>query len=203
MKVSKYDPSLFMYQYRETLYGLLVTHVDDFLWGGSHVFVENVIKPLHKIFETGSVNKKAFQYLDLDLKEGDSRIVISQSNYLDSIESLKLDGKKNNNYLLNETEIHNLRALIGQFNWLATQTRPDILFECCDLLGKIKSQTIDDAKRANKLVNKIKNEEIVVTLKKEDNLVDSKLLVFCDASFANMSGGCSQGGYKPHSLVVT
>ena len=57
------------------------------------------------------------------------------------------------------------------------------------------SPAIDDAKRANKLVNKIKNEEIVVTLKKEDNLVDSKLLVFCDASFANISGGCSQGGY--------
>ena len=67
--------------------------------------------------------------------------------------------------------------LTGQFNWLAMQTRPDILFECCNLLGKIKSPTIDDAKRANKLVNKIKNEEIVVTLKKEDNLADSKLLV--------------------------
>ena len=50
-------------------------------------------------------------------------------------------------------QIHNFRALIGQFNWLATQTRLDILFECCNLLGKIKSPTIDDAKRANKLVN--------------------------------------------------
>ena len=92
-------------------------------------------------------------------------------------------------------QIHNLRALIGQFNWLATQTRPDILFECCDLLGKIKSPTIDDAKRANKLVNKIKSEERVMTLKKDDNLADSKLFVFCDPSFANMSGGGSQGGY--------
>ena len=65
---------------------------------------------------------------------------------------------------------------------MATQTRPDILFEYYDLLGKIKSPIIDDAKRANKLVNKIKNEETVVALKKEDKLVDSKLLVFCDAS---------------------
>ena len=78
---------------------------------------------------------------------------------------------------------------------MATKARSDILFECCDLLGKIKSPTTDDAKRANKLVNKIKTEEIVVTLKKEDNLADSKLLVFCDASFANMSGGGCQGGY--------
>ena len=49
--------------------------------------------------------------------------------------------------------------------------------------------------RANKLVNKMKSEEIVVTLQKEDNLADFKLLVFCDASFANMAGGGSQGEY--------
>ena len=85
--------------------------------------------------------------------------------------------------------------MIRQFNWLTTQTRPNILFECCNLLAKIKSPTINDAKTANKLVNKTKSEEIVTTLKKEDNLADSKLLVFCDASFANMSGGGSQGGY--------
>ena len=36
---------------------------------------------------------------------------------------------------------------------------------------------------------------MVVTWKKEDNLADSKLFVFCDASFANMAGCGSQGGY--------
>ena len=195
MKLSKFDPSLFTYQYRGTLHEYFVTHVVDFLWGGSHAFVENVNKPLHKIFEIGSVNMKAFRYLGLDLKEGDSSIAVSQSNYVDSIKHLKLEGKKYKNYLLNRTEIHSIRVLIGQFNWLISQTRPDILFECCNLLGKIKIPTIYNAKRANKLDNKIKSEEIVVTLKKEDNLASSKLLVFCDASFANVGGGGSQGGY--------
>lgn len=91
---------------------------------------------------------------------------------------------KYKNDLLNETEIHSLCTLIGQFNWLATQTKPDILFECCHLLRKIKNPTIDDVKRANKLVTKTKIQKIVVKLKKEDNLVDSKLHVFYDASFA-------------------
>ena len=104
MKISKYDPGLLMYQYRGTLHGLLVAHVDDFLWGESHVFVETVIQSLQKIFEIGSVNKKAFRYLGLDLEEGDSNIVISQSSYVDSMESLKLDGKKDKNDLLNETD---------------------------------------------------------------------------------------------------
>ena len=52
LKVSKFDPGLFIYQYRGTLHGLLlVTHVvDDFSWGGSHVFLENV-KPKKVILE--------------------------------------------------------------------------------------------------------------------------------------------------------
>ena len=94
-----------MYQYRGTVHGILVTHVDYFLWGGSHVLVENVIKPLHKIFEIGSVNKKVFRYLGLDLKEGDSSIVISHSYCVDSIESFKLEGKTDKNDFINETEI--------------------------------------------------------------------------------------------------
>ena len=94
---------------------------------------------------------------------------------------MKLDGKKDKNNLLDETEIHSILVLIRQFNWLVSQTRPDILFKCCYLLGKIKNSTTDDTKRANKLVNKI-SEQIVVTLKKEDNLADPKQLVLCDAS---------------------
>ena len=86
---------------------------------------------------------------------------------------MRVDGKKDKIEFFNATEIHSLPALVGQFNWLATQTRPDILFECCDLLGEIKCPTIDNAKRANKLVNQMKSEEIVATLKKEGNIADS------------------------------
>ena len=73
-------------------------------YGEDHIFVENVIKRLQKIFKTGSVKKKAFRYLGLYFKEGDSSIVISQNNYANSIESLKLDGKKDNNDSLDETD---------------------------------------------------------------------------------------------------
>ena len=89
---------------------------------------------------------------------------------------MRLDVKKDKKEFFNATEIQSLPALVGQFNWLATQTRPDILFECCDLPGEIKCSTIDDAKRANELVNQMKSEEIVATLKKEDNIADSCVL---------------------------
>ena len=60
VKISKYDAGLFMYHYRGSLYGLLVTHVDGCLWGRSHVFVENVIKPLPRNFKISSINQEAF-----------------------------------------------------------------------------------------------------------------------------------------------
>ena len=132
VKVSKYDPDLFMYQYRRTLHGLLLTHADDYLWGGSHVFVENIIKPLHKIFEIGSANEEAFRYLGLDLKEGDSSIVISQSNYVDSIESLNLDGEKDKNDVLNEPEIHNPMLSWVSSGWLRKQGQISSLNDATD-----------------------------------------------------------------------
>ena len=55
------------------------------------------------------LNIKHFSWR-LIIKEGDSSIVISQSNYVDPIYSLKLVGKKDKSDLLNETEMHNLCA---------------------------------------------------------------------------------------------
>ena len=91
--------------------------------------------------------------------------------------------------------MRNLRTLTGQLNWIVTQTRPDLLYECCDLLGKIKYATIEDAKRANKVLKKLQEENISVKVNTIESFVDTKFLVFHDASFANMARSGSQGGY--------
>lgn len=41
--VSRYDPALYMWYDKKKLYGILVTHVDDFLYCGTDQFLENVI----------------------------------------------------------------------------------------------------------------------------------------------------------------
>ena len=193
--VSKYDAGLFFYHIKGDLHGILVTHVDDFLWGGSHKFVENVIKTLHNVFIVGTVNKYAFKYLGLNLKEKESSIDISQKEYIEQIQPMTYEKSKTKHDKLDQIEVRNLRTLIGQLNWIATQTRPDLLYECCDLLGKIKYATIEDAKRANKVLKKLKEENISVKVNTIESFVDTKLLVFHDASFANMAGSGSQGGY--------
>ena len=93
--VSKYDAGLFFYHIKGDLHGILVTHVDDFLWGGSHKFVENVIKTLHNVFIVGTVNKYAFKYLGLNLKEKESSIDISQKEYIEQIQPMTYEKIKN------------------------------------------------------------------------------------------------------------
>ena len=55
VKASKYALGLFMYQYGGTLNGLLVTHVDDFLYFDRDFFITSFLrmlsKPLHKIMQ--------------------------------------------------------------------------------------------------------------------------------------------------------
>ena len=123
------------------------------------------IFPLHKIFKIDSVNNKAFQCLGLD-----SRITISQSNY---VESLRLDGKTKMIYLKKQRYIVSMLWWDNSTGWLNKQGQLSSL----NAVIYYGSPTIDDVMKANKLVNNMKNEEIVVKSKKKDNLTDSKLIV--------------------------
>ena len=66
--------------------------------------------------------------------------------------SLDRASKRSDN--LNKCEMNELRMLIGQFNWIAGQTRPGILFDACVLSTLISSAKIDHLLTANKLIKK-------------------------------------------------
>ena len=48
--VSKYNEVIFYWHYKNTLQGVVCSHVDDFLWGGSQVFKNQVIYAVLKKF---------------------------------------------------------------------------------------------------------------------------------------------------------
>ena len=132
-----------------------------------------------------------FTYLGLEEKV--SSIDISQKEYTEQIQPMTYEKSETKHDKLDQIEVCNLCTLIGQLSRIATQTRPDLLYEC--KIGKIKYATIKDAKRANKVLKKLKEENISVKVNTIESFVDTKLLVFHDASFANMAGSGSQGGY--------
>ena len=98
------------------------------------------------------------------------------------------------NIALDSGEIRQLKGLIGQLQWVAKLSRPDIAFEVCQLSTKVKTATTKELKRANKLVLKLQNEPSSVKIPCIGPITESKLFVYSDASFANLPGA-SQGGF--------
>ena len=58
------------------------------------------------------------------------------------------------NYMLNEDEETQLRTLIGQLNWIASQTRPDLSHYVLQLSMKVNKATAKTLILANKTVAK-------------------------------------------------
>lgn len=195
VQVSKFDCSLFYWWYEGELQGLLTIHVDDICWGGSPMFQEKVIKPLYNVFQIGSESSSSFVYLGLNLQQNTESIHIDQYPYVQGLVPIELDRNRKRDEKLNSSEQSSLRRFVGQMNWLATQTRPDILFDCCSLMSSVSSATVGELHKANKCLNKVKNNDVQLVFQKLDDVKNVEFKVFSDASFNNLIGGGSQGGF--------
>ena len=196
MKPSKNDPSLFMCFRNNKLEGILCAHVDDFLYGGSHEFYKTVIDPLRKTFTIGSEFNDSFKYLGLNLKQTKGGIWLDQTLYTNTLVEVELEKerKEEKDSKLNMLELKNLRSVIGQLGWLAGQTRPDISFDICDLSSKVKNATVRDLLYANKVIRKVKSENVTLRFGSID-FYECKIIGYCYASLVKLVNGGSQGGF--------
>lgn len=94
-----------------------------------------------------------------------------------------------------QDKVTNLRQLIGQLKWLATQTRPDLNFNICELSSIWKQENGDCIKQVNKAVKKPKREKYQTAISNLASLVKVKVVAYTDASFANLLDVGSQRGY--------
>ena len=120
VKCSRFEPALFFWHFKNELQGLLITHVDDFCWGGIENFKQIVIEPLRKVFSVGTENVKIFKYLGLDIIQNNKYdISLSQTKFIDEIKKIEITGdrSKQKHLDLNEEEFKSFRALIGQLLW--------------------------------------------------------------------------------------
>ena len=84
--------------------------------------------------------------------------------------------------------------MIGQINWCSTQVRLDTSFMNCQLSNASKKPCISDLLNANKTVRVLKSVEMCVKFSPLDG-DNVFLIVFTDASFANLPSGGSQGAF--------
>ena len=103
---------------------------DDFMNGGTSYLKDQVINKFREAIIIGTGASTPLKYIGLNVQQDMSEIVVHQQFYLDEIEKCEVD-LKDKRRSLNADENHFYRSLVGQLNWLATQSRPDIAFDVC------------------------------------------------------------------------
>ena len=189
------DPGLFTLHIDSELCGLLVAYVDDILWSGNTQFQSMVISELIKLLEISVENSTVFDYVGIQLKQQDDKtIILNQHAYIDSIDEINITNECDKQRLLDNPELKKLRRAAGQLNWAANISRPDMGFAACEVATSVPKATVSSLINANKWIRHLKNNQSFIKFPSFNSLEDIKVVVYTDASYANLPGGASQGG---------
>ena len=191
---SNLDNALFFWRPHNNLEGVLCCHVDDCFFVGSDLFHHTIIDHIRSTFSLSKESSQSFNFLGLELRQNDHDIVVQQSRYINEIQPIQMKSTSLTR-LLNQQETRQLKALVGQIQWVAKQTRPDAAYTGCVLSTKVKHATVADVRRANKQLKQLQQTKIAVKISDIGDLEDASLLLYSDASHANLAGGGSQGGF--------
>ena len=194
--MSSLDPALFSWKHSGVLQGLICVYVDDFLWAGTSLFEKQVIGQLKDLFLIGSSVSKSFKYIGLNLEQCTSGgITLDQFQYAASLRPIDVCRQRTKQGELSEQEKREYRALTGQLNWIAMQTRPDIAFDVCELSATSSRAVVSDLHRLNKVISRVVNDSYRLHPPALQPLDYCHLECYSDASFANLEGNGSQGGF--------
>lgn len=115
---------------------------------------------------------------------------MNQKNYTKGLQSIEIP--KQECEQLVAKDVHELKSLAGQLNWIASKTRPDVSYADCHISRSLQCASKEDIKSANKYVKQSKSIQVHLQLPSLEKIRDAKLIAFSDASFANLKGGGSQ-----------
>lgn len=197
---SKVDPCLFFFFLDNgELGGIIYLYVDDFLHLGGSTFEEEVVRKIHKVYKIGKMESGNFSYTGLQVHSTDAGIVVNQADYISNLENVEVPRELKRSDLINQAGKSPLRQAVGQANWAARRTRPEVSFDLMELSMKFNSTTVAGLIRANKVIEKLKsNQSSIVFPKLKGSL---KFITHSDASFANLIDGVSSG--RGHVIFLT
>jgi hypothetical protein len=191
---SPLDPSLFYSHDKDgSLSGILVSHIDDFLHCGSQLFDKHIMEEVRKRFLAGKLEEKNFTYVGFEILQDEDGITIDQSGYIDNLNVISLPNErlKNKSDALTSEELTSYRSAIGKLNWIVQGTRPDIAIDLLMSAMKFQNGTVEDIMTLNKIIKKVKLDRCTIRYQNMGSPDKWKLVLFSDASFANLPDGTS------------
>ena len=198
LSVSQLDPALFSWEHNGVVDGIICLYVDDFLWCGTEDFETKIIEKFNKLFLIGSRASKAFKYIGLNIENRPNDCVtVDQFDYARTLKSIPVSRERAGlkSSMLSTGEKSEYRALLGQLNWIATHTRPDIAFDVCELSVSYNNATISDLLKLNKVIVRVTTDNVRLFFPRIERLSECCIECYSDASFANLPGSGSQGGF--------
>ena len=98
-------------------------------------------------------------------------IKMHQCAYISDMEVMEID-KERLHESLNADEKQKYRTLIGQLNWVSSQTSPDIAFEACEASVSFKDAKVSDLKKVNKVIRKLQSDVVILQFSDPGDLED-------------------------------
>lgn len=185
---NKHDPS--------KLEGILGTHVDDGIGGGTEVF-ERALEKIQQHLPFGQKEYKRFRLTGLDIEQyPDYLIKVSQAEYIQKIDPIDIPKprRKDRDSEVTPTELQQLRALCGSLQYAAVHSRPDLTAKVAFLQKRIPKATVSNLMEGNKILREAKNtaETSILVQPIPVDKVTLQVLVML-ASRPNISFGHSKG----------
>ena len=201
---SVHDPALFYYRQNGCLQGMIVTHIDDFLHCGESIFDSEVMGELRSRFVAGRLEECDFSYVGFGIQQTGNGIVMNQEAYLDNIEIPSVSKQRAlmpRTESLTSAEYTIFRGIVGKLNWISHGTRPDLAFDTVTLSMKFKAADLGDLLQAIKCIKKSTMEPTTVSFPSLATPDSWRIIVFSDASHANLVDGVSNMGAHVVFLV--
>ena len=178
---------------RTKLEGMVLSHVDDLLLGGSEKAKEQ-IADLGRELGFGSVEEGSFVYCGKKIAQlDDGTIRVSMEEYHKNIQTVPIatSRKMKPEAELMPSERRQLRAILGSLQWLVAQVRLDFGFQLSTLQSE--KPIVATLMKANALVRKFKQMPDFALMFRPMCLKNAGIMVVADAALGNVKPDGSVG----------
>ena len=157
-----------------------------------------MLKPLKEKFPFEHWHTRGGEFLGKHVQQHeDGRITISQKEYSMSVSCLNVGKvrRKQKDSFVTEQEKTQMRALLGEVNWIAMNSRPDLAASCSLLQQKTSNAKVEDLIECNRLASLVRDFAHGCVTIHPIPPSELEFAVWSDASWAHATDKKSQGGY--------
>ena len=201
------DPAMYLnfeaVNEKKHIQGIVLSHVDDLLYGGNKHFDKSVMQAVRASFEFSEEESEKFRYIGMNMVQNSNGISIDQDHYIKSLELPELNVANDSvgDELLDEEGQKEFRGSVAKLLYVGCQSRPDVCFEGKCLSSKFGKASKKDLKSAYRKMQKLKGEETCMFFPDLGETTEWSLIGYSDAGIKSMPDKLTSVGGQVVLLV--